>query len=64
MSVIIKTDTTGDLEMPGTLSFVSPVPKSSVDNTGKVTVTTDYEIKADFKTTERLRLGIFQRRPF
>lgn len=59
MSVIIKTDTTGDLEMPGTLSFVSPVPKSSVDNTGKVTVTTDYEIKADFKEqNERLRLGM------
>ncbi len=59
MSVVIKTDTTGDLEMPGTLSFVSPVPKSSIDNNGKVTTTTDYEIKADFKEqNERLRLGM------
>lgn len=59
MSVIIKTDTTGDLEMPGTLSFVSPVPKSSIDNNGKVTVTTDYEIKATFQEqNERLRLGM------
>lgn len=59
MNTIIKTDTTGDLEMQGTLSFVSPVPKSDIDSNGKTTVTTDYEIQADFaEQNERLRLGM------
>lgn len=59
MNTIIMTDTTGDLEMQGTLSFVSPVPKSDIDSNGKTTVTTDYEIQADFaEQNERLRLGM------
>lgn len=59
MDVIIKTDTTGDLEMAGNLSFVSPVPKTSVDGNGTTTTSTDYEIKADFEEqNERLRLGM------
>ena len=59
MTTIIKTDTTGDLEMQGTLSFISPVPKSTIDGNGKTTITTDYEIEATFKEqNERLRLGM------
>lgn len=59
MDVIIKTDTTGDLEMSGTLAFVSPVPKSETDSNGKTTVSTDYEIHATFtEQNERLRLGM------
>ena len=59
MTTIIKTDTTGDLEMQGTLSFISPVPKSTIDSNGKTTISTDYEIEATFKDqNERLRLGM------
>lgn len=59
MDATIQTDTTGDLDMAGTLSFISPVPKSEVDNNGKTTVSTNYEIQATFKEpNDRLRLGM------
>lgn len=59
MDATIRTDTTGDLDMPGNLSFISPVPKSEIDNNGKVTTTTNYEIQATFKEpNDRLRLGM------
>ena len=59
MPAVVKTDATGDEEIPGTLSFVSPVPKSSTDSTGKVTTSTDYEIHVDLsQQSNKLRLGM------
>lgn len=59
METKIQTDTTGNLDMAGTLSFISPVPKSEVDSNGRTTVSTNYEIQATFKEpNDRLRLGM------
>lgn len=59
LPAIIKTDATENEEIQGVLSFVSPVPSSSTDSTGKVTVTTDYPIHVDLtQQNSKLRLGM------
>lgn len=55
MRVVFKTDTTGEEEMIGTVTFVSPVPEAS---TG-MTASTNYPIEITIeKPNERLRLGM------
>ncbi len=55
MRVVFKTDTTGDEEMIGVVSFVSPVPELS---TG-LTTSTNYPIEIMVENpNERLRLGM------
>jgi RND family efflux transporter MFP subunit len=55
MRVVFKTDTTGDEEMIGVVSFVSPVPELS---TG-LTTSTNYPIEITVENpNDRLRLGM------
>lgn len=61
MSAIIKTETTGEEEMTGTISFVSPVPESAAGGTdgGNTSATGDYEIQIPVDNpSERLRIGM------
>ena len=62
MKAIVKTETTGDQEMEGSISFISPVPKSSTTSTGTSTTATnsnDYEVKVSIpNASERLRIGM------
>ena len=63
MKVYIKTDATGDEELVGEVTFVSPVPVSSSSSgaSGGMTTSTDasYEIKVSILTpAEELRIGM------
>ncbi|MCU6732718.1 efflux RND transporter periplasmic adaptor subunit [Diplocloster agilis] len=63
MKVYIKTDATGDEELEGEVTFVSPVPVSSSSSgaSGGMTTSTDasYEIKVSILTpAEELRIGM------
>lgn len=67
MVAVIKTDATGDLEMQGTVTFVSPTPKtSSSSSTGSGSGTsssssssTEYPIEIKISTKDdRLRIGM------
>lgn len=59
-TAIIRTDATGSQEMEGTVTFVSPTPKTETNATTlEVTMTTDYPIKITLKEkNSRLRLGM------
>ncbi len=66
MNCVIKTDATGDDQMEGTLSFVSPVPSGSSSSTGSSTAaasssssSTEYPIEISIKgRDDRLRIGM------
>lgn len=56
----IMTDTTGDTEMKGSLTFVSPTPAAAVANSdGSTSTTTGYPIEITIENpSERLRIGM------
>ena len=67
MNCVIKSDATGDDQMEGTLTFVSPVPESASSTTGNSEGTssasssgsTDYPIEISINgRDERLRIGM------
>ena len=68
MNCVIKTDATGDDQMEGVLTFVSPVPQSSSSGTsdssgsgssGSSSSSTEYPIEITIKgRDERLRIGM------
>lgn len=65
MTAVIKTDATGDVEMQGTVTFVSPTPEESgssagnTGNSGSSTGTTAYPVEISIKNAdEKLRIGM------
>ena len=62
MNAVVTTKTTGDKEMQGTLTFVSPVPAmetSTVDNKTTTTNSGTYPVEVTLKDpSDRLRIGM------
>lgn len=59
MRVIVKTDATGEEELDGEITFVSPTPSTSSEGMGSSESTSGYPVEIKLNSTnERLRIGM------
>ncbi|WP_180272687.1 HlyD family efflux transporter periplasmic adaptor subunit [Konateibacter massiliensis] len=59
MSVIIKTNATGEEELNGTITYISPTPKTSTSATTSTSSDVTYEVKVSVDTpNDKIRLGM------